>query len=185
MKITLCTGNANKLREVSRILGLPLESADPGIEEIQALDSLDVCRRKAAEAFALLRRPVLVDDTALHLDALGGFPGALVTWVIESGGPSLLHRLLPAAASPAALAVTAIGYADETGVEVFGGNLRGHVVAEPRGGEGFGFDPVFVPEGEQRTLAEMSAAEKDGLSPRGRALAQVAAFLRTRAACGL
>lgn len=182
MKITLCTGNANKLSEASRILGMPLASADPGLDEIQDLDSLAVCRRKAADAFALLRRPVLVDDTALHLEALGGFPGALVTWVIESGGPSQLHRLLPAAASPAALAVTAIGYADEKGVEVFGGELRGHVVAEPRGGGGFGFDPVFVPEGELRTLAEMSAAEKDEMSPRGRALARAAAFLRARAA---
>ncbi|HKR24979.1 MAG TPA: non-canonical purine NTP pyrophosphatase [Allosphingosinicella sp.] len=181
MKIILCTGNRGKLLEVSRILDMPLDSASPDLDEIQGLDALLVCRRKAAEAFALLGRPVLVDDTALHLAALGGFPGALVTWAIESGGPELLHRMLPPGASPAASAVTVIGYADEAGVETFAGALAGHVVAAPRGAEGFGFDPVFVPEGEERTLAEMSAAEKDSLSPRGRALRQAAAFLRARA----
>lgn len=177
MKIRICTTNANKVREFERILLRSLDPVELHLEEIQTLDTEEACRQKAAAAHAATGGAVLVDDTGFELSALGGFPGALVTWAIGAGGTALLHRMLPVAADDGAAVVTAIGYASPEGVRVFSGRLEGRVVAEPRGSNGFGFDEVFVPAGETRTLAEMSDAEKDAISPRGVALRRLAAFI--------
>jgi len=182
MQIHICTSNANKVREFERILGISLTSSGIDVDEIQSIDTEEVCRRKAEAAFAALGHPVLVDDTGFELSALDGFPGALVTWALKGGTTAILHRMLPPSADEGAKVVTAIGYADEAGVHAFCGAVAGTVIAVPRGANGFGFDEVFVPEGETRTLAEMSDAEKDAISPRGIALASLAAFLRERVA---
>lgn len=176
--LSICTTNAGKRREFERLLKLDLTAVAYDLDEIQSLDPRKVCRAKAAAAYAALGTPVLVDDSGFELGALNGFPGALVTWVIEAGGSALLHRLLPPSADPSATAVTAIAFADATGVSVFADTLGGMVIAEPRGENGFGFDDVFIAQGEHRTLAEMSDAEKDAISPRGRALAALATHLK-------
>jgi len=177
MTINICTTNRNKLREVERILGQPLVPVAIDLDEIQTLDTEEVCRKKGAAAYEKLGQPVLVDDTGFALSALDGFPGALVTWVIGAGTTRLLHRLLPAGANDQATVITAIAYVSANGVETFAGRLEGHVIAEPRGINGFGFDEVFVPTGHDRTLAEMSDAEKDAISPRAEALSALAVFL--------
>lgn len=178
--IGICTSNEGKRAECERILGVALVAAPADIDEIQGMDPEVVCRDKAARAFALLGRPVIVDDTGLGLFALGGFPGALITWATGAGGNEILHRMLPEGASADAEVVTAIGFADAGGVHVFVGRSRGTVLAQSRGSQGFGFDDIFVPEGGDRTLAEMDAAAKDAISPRGQALAALAAFLNSR-----
>lgn len=177
MPISICTTNKNKIREFERILGIPLTPEPLDVAEIQTLDTTEACRKKGEEAFARLGRPVLVDDTGFELAALGGFPGALVTWAIGAGSTRLLHRMLPAGAQTDATVVTAIAYCSEKGVVVFTGRLEGSVLAGPRGSNGFGFDEVFVPVGEERTLAEMTDGEKDALSPRGTALRALAVHL--------
>ncbi len=77
-KLLFVTGNAGKAREVAAILGTAVERLDLELPEIQALDVAEVVRHKAATAFARAGRPVVVEDTGLYLDALGGLPGALV-----------------------------------------------------------------------------------------------------------
>lgn len=175
--LKLCTGNLGKVREMERILGVPLVGVDAEIEEIQALDTVAVCRRKAEIAAATVGAPVLVDDTGFELTALSGYPGALVAWALKAGGGEILHRMLPPGAAPGAAVVTALGLATHAGVRIFSSRLEGHVVATPRGLNGFGFDAVFVPNGETRTLAELSDTEKDALSPRGLALGALARHL--------
>lgn len=178
MQIHICTGSTNKVREFERILATPLTSSSIDLDEIQSIDIEKVCRRKAEAAFSALAHPVLVDDTGFELSALDGFPGPMVTWALKGGTSAILHRMLPPSADEAAKVVTAIGFAYEAGVHVFCGAVAGTVIAVPRGSNGFGFDDVFVPEGETRTLAEMSDAEKDAISPRGIALTMLATFLR-------
>jgi len=178
--LKVCTSNRGKAAEICRILGLEGEAIKLALTEIQATDPAIVVRAKAAEAFAKLGEPVLVDDTGLALDALKGFPGALVAWVLESGGVELLHRMIPPGADNRAVATTAIGYADAAGIEVFVGEVLGTVLAKPLGEDGFGFDSVFVPEGRSATFAQMSQQEKDALSPRRLALDQLSRFLRER-----
>ena len=177
MTIKICTTNTNKIREFGRILGFSPEPVDLVLEEIQTLNTEEVCRKKAAAAFAEIRQPVLVDDTGFELASLGGFPGALVTWAINAGTTKILHRMLPADSDKNATIITAIGYATAAGVFVFSGRLEGLVIATPRGRNGFGFDDIFVPAGETRTLAEMSDAEKDAVSPRSVALQSLATFI--------
>ncbi|MCY1649190.1 non-canonical purine NTP pyrophosphatase [Caulobacter sp. SL161] len=173
----LCTSNKCKAAEVARILAMPVEPVKVVLDEIQAIDPVVVSRAKAAQAFRELGVPVIVDDTALCLDGLNGFPGALIAWVLDSGGLELIHRMLPPGAEKGARAVTVICYADEGGVEAFVGEVAGEVIAAPRGENGFGFDAVFVPAGQGLTFAEMASEAKDHLSPRGQALRQLAAFL--------
>ncbi|MEA3017068.1 MAG: XTP/dITP diphosphohydrolase [Sphingomonadales bacterium] len=176
-RIAICTSNRGKIREFERMLKRELDPIALAIDEVQALDTESVCRAKAGAAYGLIGRPVLVDDTGFELPALGKFPGALVTWVIESGGTSMLHRMLPPGVPPRAVAVTSIGFADCRGVNVFTGRVEGDVVPEPRGTNGFGFDDVFVPQGTQSTFAEMSDVEKDAISPRRIALDALRAHL--------
>lgn len=177
MTIHIWTGNQGKIREFERILGQRLTSSNIELDEIQALDTKEVCRRKAEAAYKALGCPVLVDDTGFELAALGGFPGALVTWAIGSGTTAILHRMLPNLSDDSASVVTAIGYASEAGIYVFSGRLDGTVIASPRGTNGFGFDEVFIPKGKTKTFAEMDDDAKDLLSPSGEALRSMSAFL--------
>lgn len=176
-KLVLCTSNASKVAEFSRIIDRPLTMRRLDLDEIQALDPADVSRRKARQAYERIGTPVIVDDTGLHLTALDGFPGALVAWALKSGGPAVLHRMLPPGGSAEAVAITSIGYADGGCVTVFIGRVEGRVIAVPRGNNGFGFDPVFVPNGMDRSFAELSDDEKDAISPRKLACLQLRSFL--------
>jgi non-canonical purine NTP pyrophosphatase (RdgB/HAM1 family) len=173
----LCTSNADKAREFSEILRRPITALSLELEEIQSLDPRVVAGRKALQAFAICGAPVMVDDTGLALDALGGFPGALVTWVLRAGGVEMLHRMLPPEASAAARVTTAIGFADAAGARVFVAAVRGEVITTPRGRHGFGFDAIFVPEGQRRTLAELGSRAKNAMSSRRLALDQMVTFL--------
>ena len=177
-RIAICTTNSGKVREFERMLQMDLDPVQVDLEEIQALNTESVCRRKARAAYDEIGRAVLVDDTGFELSALNGFPGAFVTWVLEAGGTALLHRMLPPRVEPMAAAVTSIGFADSRGVHVFTGRIEGRVLPEPRGTNGFGFDEVFVPDGAELTFAEMSDTEKDALSPRGVALAALRSHLQ-------
>lgn len=178
--IAICTSNVTKRIECARILGIAVESHAIHVDEIQTLDCAEVCRRKAADAYAKLQKPVIVDDTGLGLVALGGFPGALVLWALEASDLGLLYRMLPPGASDVAIATTVIGYADSQGVDVFSASLHGRILAEPRGIGGFGFDPIFVPDGQIRTFAEMTDSEKDEFSPRATALRSLREALEAR-----
>jgi len=169
-KIAICTTNSGKIREFERMLNVALDPVRLDLDEIQALDTEHVCREKARAAYLAIMQPVLVDDTGLELSALGRFPGALITWALEAGGTSLLHRMLPIGAEARAVAVTSVGYADGDGVHVFTGRVEGKVMLEARGTNGFGFDEIFVPAGADRTCAEMTDVEKDAVSPRRIAL---------------
>lgn len=169
--LVFVTSSPHKRREAEQILGFPLASESLHLDEIQGLDVVVVARHKAAEAARRLGRPVLVEDTALELRALGGFPGPLVRWLLEAAGPAALPRLLAGFADKGATArCVAIVRAGEQ--EWIGsGAVEGVIVETPRGAEGFGWDVVFAPAWARgRTYAEMQAAEKNARSHRFLAL---------------
>ena len=120
---------------------------------------------------------MLVEDSGLFIEALGGFPGVYSAYVLRTLGPSRLLRLLGVRERRAHF-VTVFGYAPSRGrVQLFRGEVHGRLADRPRGRHGFGFDPIFVPDGLDRTFAEMELAEKDRRSHRGRALEALAALL--------
>jgi non-canonical purine NTP pyrophosphatase (RdgB/HAM1 family) len=120
---------------------------------------------------------VIVEDTGLYLDALNGLPGALVRWFLVTIGPAGICALIPAGADRRATARTAVALCDGGGVEVFVGETPGVVAAAPAGAGGFGWDPIFRPDGASRTFAEMDQAEKNVYSMRRQALEGLGARL--------
>ena len=164
---TLVTGNRDKRIEAERILGCELACEPLDLPEIQSLDLLEVLRAKGEEAWRRLRRPVVVEETGLSLAALAGFPGPLVKWMLEAVGAAGIARTAHALGDPRATASCALVYRDGETTLTGVGETRGELVLEPHGAGGFGWDPVFVPEGRRETYAELGPEVKDRLGHRG------------------
>jgi len=98
-----------------------------------------------------------------------GFPGPLVRWMLESAGAEGIARSAIALGDARAVAVCALAWTDGSEQRIGRGAAAGELVLPPRGSNGFGWDPVFRPDGEERTYGELSDAEKDGIGHRGRA----------------
>jgi XTP/dITP diphosphohydrolase len=120
---------------------------------------------------------VLVEDSGLEVLAWGGFPGALVKWLEKSAGLEGFVRMLDSFPDRRARAVCALSSFDGERIVSGLGVTPGSIASEPRGSGGFGWDPIFVPEGFDRTYAELAPGEKDGVSHRGRAWRDLAARL--------
>jgi non-canonical purine NTP pyrophosphatase (RdgB/HAM1 family) len=163
------TSNLNKWHEAQRILGQPIERVELDLIELQAENVAAVALQKAREAYARLGRPVIVEDAGFELYGLGGFPGPFIKFWERLGGLESLCRTADGLGERRARAVCALGICSEHGSEVVEGAVEGSIAAEPRGTAGFGWDAVFIPQGESRTFGEMSPAEKDQLSHRRRA----------------
>jgi XTP/dITP diphosphohydrolase len=179
MEPIFVTTNEHKRREVERILGVELERAAPDVPEVQTLDFAEVATHKARLAYDALGgppRPILVEDSGLVIGAWNGLPGALTKWFLSSVGYQGLLRML-CEEDRGARAVCAVAVADGEGeVRVFHGEVRGEISPEPRGEGGFGWDPIFVPEGSELTYAQMGDAKNDD-SHRARAFRQVRKWL--------
>ncbi len=171
-RVTLITGNAGKAAEYAAMLGIEVTPARAELTEVQSLDVATVAARKAADAYAQLREPVLVDDTGLTVHAWNGLPGALVAWFLDTVGPHGILDMAAGITDRRATVSTALGYADATGVQVFTGTVDGSLATEPRGTSGFGYDPIFIPgtDSGHRTYAQMTSEEKNKISHRRRAV---------------
>jgi non-canonical purine NTP pyrophosphatase (RdgB/HAM1 family) len=167
------SSNPGKVREVEAILGTPVTQLPLDLPEVQALDVETVVADKARRAFAAAGAPIVVEDTGLYLNALHGLPGALVRWFLVTIGPEGICALIPPGADRAATARSAVALCDDRGIELLTGETRGVIAIAPRGEGGFGWDPVFCPEGATRTFAEMDLEEKFRYSMRRRALEQL------------
>ena len=171
------TSRAEKAEEAAR-LGFAIDRLDLDLPEPQALDPAVVAREKVESAWERLRRPVLVEDSGLEILAWGGFPGGLVKWLEKSAGLDGIVRMLDPFPDRSARAVCAIACFDGERLLAARGAVEGSIAPAPRGERGFGWDSIFVPTGSVRTFAEMGAAEKDAVSHRGRAWAELANVLR-------
>ena len=121
--------------------------------------------------------PVIVEDTCLCFNALGGMPGPYIKWFLSALGPDGLPRLLADFDDKTANAVCMFGYAESKDqINVFEGKTAGHIVP-PRGSRDFGWDPIFQPEGFGQTYAEMDKNEKNKISHRFRALDKLKQYL--------
>ena len=165
---TLVTGNPGKRHEAERILGRPVDCAAVDLPELQSLDFREVLRAKAAEAWRLLQRPLVVEEAGLELAAMNGFPGPLVKWMLDAIGPAGIARTASALGDARATARCFLLWTDGAR-EVMGEGATHGVLVAPRGSGGFGWDPVFLPDGETLTYGELAGADKDRLSHRGRA----------------
>jgi non-canonical purine NTP pyrophosphatase (RdgB/HAM1 family) len=185
MKLYFITGNAGKVREACAILapfGMEVVQEKMEIDEIQDRDAGKVSGHKAREAFARLRKPLMVEDTALHIAGLNGYPGALVKHFIESiGRQGIVDCVKGKDAS--AEAVCALSYCDSSGkIRTFRGSVKGRISDTVRRGShefsDFGWDPIFIPDGHKMTFSEMGVEEKNKVSHRMKAFGKLAEWLK-------
>lgn len=162
MSAIFVTSNENKRREAAGILGVELRAESPDVPEIQALDLREVAAEKAREARRALggpETPVLVEDSGLVVEAWNGLPGAFTKWFMGAVGNAGLCGMLRDELPRDARAICVVAVARAGEVEVFPGEVPGSLAEAPRGEGGFGWDAIFVPEGETRTYAEMGDAK--------------------------
>ena len=194
MKLLLASRNPGKLAELQRLLDGAGEWQVVGLADVPEFPEApetgatfaENALAKARDAVAATGLPAVADDSGLAVDALNGMPGVLsARWSGRHGDDLgnlqlLLGQLgdVPDERRGAAF-VCAAALVLPDGTEIVEhGEWRGRVVRAPRGSGGFGYDPIFVPDGEQRTSAELSPAEKDAASHRGRAFRALLPHLR-------
>lgn len=170
--ITLVTGNSNKAHEYETLLSTTSSTTfvtrKIDIAEIQSLDLEVIVRDKLYRAYDMIQAPVVIEDVAAGLASLNGLPGPFIKFFEEKLGASALHILAKQPDERVTILCIA-GYYDGERILVGVGELRGTIVA-PRGENGFGFDSVIVPDGENQTMAEMSEEKKNSISHRAKAV---------------
>jgi XTP/dITP diphosphohydrolase len=188
-RLVLATGNPGKLAEMRQLLrnsvGTVHSPADLGgaLHVEEDAPSLEGNALKKARAYyARHGIAAVADDTGLEVDALNGAPGVLSA---RFAGPDcnpddnidLLLARLAGHVNRSARFRTAVALVSDYGERVFDGVCTGQIVRARRGSGGFGYDPVFLPDGETETFAQLPAARKNAISHRGRAMRALAVFL--------
>ncbi len=176
MALQFITGNKGKLAEIQSILG-DVEALDIDLPEIQSLDAHEIIKAKLLEAQKHQSGEFIVEDNSLYLEGIKGLPGPLIKWFLKTVGNDGLYKMAEAFVNFNAEAKVVIGYsnsADE--IYFFEGSTKGTIVPA-RGDNGFGWDPIFQPEGDTKTFGEMSSQEKNALSMRKIAAEKLKDFL--------
>uniref|UniRef100_A0A7C2V4P6 dITP/XTP pyrophosphatase n=1 Tax=Hydrogenobacter sp. TaxID=2152829 RepID=A0A7C2V4P6_9AQUI len=187
-RLLLATTNKGKIREIKEIFegsGIELMEPEREIEvEEDGNSFLENAYKKARAYYEAYRIPSLAEDSGLVIPALGGYPGAFSSrfYSLEWGGIEKVEdskdkanirkvlRLMEGIEDRRAYFITfAVVYMDEAGLWSQG-RCEGQILYEPRGSGGFGYDPIFQPEGYTKSMAELSAEEKNLISHRGRAI---------------
>lgn len=168
------TGNVDKVREFEEILKIKLNNKKIDLVEIQSTNVSDVTKHKVKEAFDKIGKPVIVEDTGLFIYDINDFPGALIKFYLRDLGCDGICRFH---AGSYARAETVIGYYNGNQMRLFKGSVKGTLAIEPKGTNGFGWDNIFIPNGQSKTYAEMTADEKNKYSMRRIALEEFKSFI--------
>ncbi len=180
MELYFITSNRGKLNEVRQLLRMDIKSKSIELDEIQGINAGEVAAEKARRAYAIVGKPVVVEDTALYIKALNRFPGALIKFMELTVGYSGICRILDGYKDRRACAEACVVFYDGKNLKSFSGRVYGTISRKPRGTGGFGFDCLFVPAGSQRTFAEMGTLEKNRISHRKRAVLKLRKYLLDR-----
>ncbi|MBP3601229.1 MAG: RdgB/HAM1 family non-canonical purine NTP pyrophosphatase [Alistipes sp.] len=189
MKIVFATNNAHKLSEVAQVVGDKFELVtlrECGITEDIPENEPTLEGNALAKARYVYSRTGLncfADDTGLEVDALNGEPGVRSARYATDGhddeaNKRLLLERMQGVENRAAQFRTAVALIMDGKEYLFEGIVRGDIACEEHGAGGFGYDPLFLPEGGALTFAEMSAKAKNEISHRGRAVRKLAEFLK-------
>ncbi len=176
MEIAFVTTNDGKFKEAVHIFGkqgIKLRQVKVELPEVRAEDVVEVVEKKVIAAFEAADGPAISDDTGLFVPGLKGFPGTVSGYFFRKLGAEALLKL----AEPGTPAVfrTAVGFCDGLQTKICVGEHEGTLV-EPRGKDGWGFDPVFLPKGRTKTYAE-DVKYKNEHSHRAQAFSKLAAWL--------
>jgi XTP/dITP diphosphohydrolase len=185
-RMLLASRNAKKLAEMRRIVAPEVPDLEVlGLDDVEPYDEVpesgatfaDNALIKAREGFVRTGLPTVADDSGLRVDALNGMPGVLsARWAgRQADDAANLELVLDQVADIpderlTAAFVCAVALVSAAGEVVVDGRMPGRLIRTPRGTNGFGYDPIFVPDGYDVTSAELASADKDAISHRGQAL---------------
>jgi non-canonical purine NTP pyrophosphatase (RdgB/HAM1 family) len=168
MNVVFITGNDKKVEFLNQYLGLEIEHQKLELDEIQSLDLHEVTEHKVRQAFDLVKRPVLVEDVAFSLKAMGKLPGTLVKWFLQELDVEGICELADMYGDRRAIAEVCYAYFDGKKLKFFDGKLDGTVAETPRTDDGFGWNRIFIPEGQSKANSEMVEEEMARYSVRTR-----------------
>ena len=188
MQIVFATNNENKLREIRNILGNSfslLSLGDLNIRDDIPENEVTLegnALQKARYIHRLLKMNVFADDTGLEIEALNGLPGVNSARFAGENKDFNANidkalQMMGSTSNRKARFRTVIALILDDREYLFEGIIKGKIISERRGKEGFGYDPVFVPQGRDLTFAEMSLAEKNRISHRAKAFMKLRSFL--------
>jgi non-canonical purine NTP pyrophosphatase (RdgB/HAM1 family) len=178
--IIFATSNKDKVREAESILGVKVVGNSLEIDEIQSLDTTEVTVKKARAYFKELNKPVFVEDSAGIFKAIEPLPGPYIKDFYDALGNIGLCRLLEGK-DRGVIARATVVYKDKQKDEhVFVGDVEGKIAKNPKGDSGWGWDPIFIPNGSNKTFGEMTMVEKNKFSHRRIALEKFAKWLNSQ-----
>lgn len=176
MKITFITGNLGKVEEVTRYLEIPIEHKEINLEEIQSLDLEEIVKNKAQCAFEKIKSPVLVEDVSFVFHSLGKLPGPFIKWFQQELGNDGLCRTVDGK-NRSCVATVCYGFYDGMKVRLFSGSMSGTVANLPKGKNSFGWASIFIPDGYNKTYAELTNKEQSEIAMRNKALKKFREFI--------
>ena len=173
MKVLFATGNQGKLKEVQAKfapLGFEVEQLVDEYPEIQADTLEEVVQSGLKWLYDRHKMPIIIDDSGLFIDSLGGFPGVYSAYVFKTLGCDGILKQMDGAENRKAEFQCCAGYVDSQGnIITIMGKSQGNLIHEKRGTGGFGYDPIFVADEHNQTFAELDMESKNKISHRGRA----------------
>ncbi len=155
IRILFATSNPHKVHEgneTGKEFGIEFKQISVPYSEIRDEDVGRIAEDGANFVFSKIKKPVIVEDTGLFIDALNGFPGPYSAFVFRKIGNDGILRLMKNIKNRKAEFISAIGYCDLEGVKIFKGILNGTIARKPKGNEGFGYDPIFIPDKSKKIL---------------------------------
>ena len=186
MKLIIASNNAHKVQEIKQILDGKFEEIlslrEAGVDHETVEDGSTFAEnalKKAREIAAITGYVAMADDSGLCVNALNGAPGIYSARYsgcedksfVDKANNDLLLKNLEGKSDRSAYFICSVALVYPDGREVVAeGRMPGRIIDDPRGAKGFGYDPIFLPDGESRTAAELSDEEKNAISHRGRAL---------------
>jgi non-canonical purine NTP pyrophosphatase (RdgB/HAM1 family) len=161
MRPIFISGNQNKIDYLSKTLGITLDHQKIDLDEIQSAGPKVVIEHKVRQAYGIIQKPVLVEDTSLSFNALDSLPGPFVKFFVDANnGLENMCRMLDGFDDRTAYGSVIYGYFDGKDLRFFEGRLDGTIAQHPRGDGGYGWDRIFIPEGYNGlTRAELSTKD--------------------------
>ncbi len=176
-KVIYITGNQNKANFLAKYLGHPVEHQKVDLDEVQSLDMSKVIKHKLMQAYGVVKAPVLVEDTSLEFKEFGKLPGTFMKFFEVELGYERICALLDGK-DRGATARCMFGYYDGAKEIYFEGSIEGAIADKPSGDRGFGFNCIFIPNGFDKTMAELDEEEFKQVYLTIKPIRQVGEFLK-------
>lgn len=164
--VIFITGNQGKADFLAKHIDHPIAHQKIDLDEIQSLNLNEIAEHKVRQAYNAVHSPVLVEDVSLVFESIGSLPGTFIKWFEIELGLERICKLVDSLESRKAIASVCFAYFDGQNIKFFNGELPGSISDKPKGSGGFGFDPIFIPDGSEKTLAQMDEEELEKKSLR-------------------